>query len=114
MKKVYLALALIILVLLARLLSSDGGLGEFFALKEQLKVLESSLDEQHILNETLAKQVKELQNDHVLLETIARQTLGMVKKDEVFVKVIELKRPALTLEKEAESVVEEATSTQIE
>lgn len=91
MKKIYLALALLFLVLQARLLSSDGGLGELFALEEQLKTLESSLEEQRLLNETLAKQVKELQNDHVSLETIARQTLGMVKKDEVFVKVIELK-----------------------
>ena len=90
MKKIYIALALLILVLQARLLSSDGGFGELFALEEQLKTLESSLEEQRLLNETLAKQVKELQSDHASLETIARQTLGMVKKEEVFIKVIEL------------------------
>lgn len=91
MKKLYLALAILIVVLQARLLSSDGGLGELFALQEQLNELEASLEEQRLLNAGLAEEVKNLQSNPLAIETLARQTLGMVKKDEVFIKVIELK-----------------------
>lgn len=90
MKKLYLALAILIVILQARLLSSDGGLGELFALQEQLKTLETSLEEQRVINAELAEEVKSLQSNPVAIETLARQTLGMVKKDEVFIKVIEL------------------------
>ena len=91
MKKLYLALAILIVVLQARLLSSEGGLGELFALQEQLKSMESDLEQQRIINAELAKEVKNLQSNPMAVETLARQTLGMVKQDEVFVKVIELK-----------------------
>ena len=94
MKKLYLALAILIVILQARLLSSDGGLGELFLLQEQLKTLEHSLEEQRLLNAELATQVKTLQEDPSSIETLARQTLGMVKKDEVFIKVIELQSEA--------------------
>ncbi len=90
MKTIYLALLVLILVLQARLLSSNGGLGELFSLQEQLRQLEGSLEEQRLLNAKLAQQVKDLQNNNASIETIARQTLGMVKQDEVFIKVIEL------------------------
>ena len=90
MKKIYLALAILIVILQARLLSSEGGLGELFSLQEQLKTLESSLEEQRLLNAELALQVKALQENPSSIETLARQNLGMVKKDEVFIKVIEL------------------------
>ncbi|MEA1989166.1 MAG: septum formation initiator family protein [Pseudomonadota bacterium] len=90
MKKLYLALAILIVILQARLLSSDGGLGELFSLQEQLKTLESSLEEHRLLNAKLAVQVKALQENPLSIETLARQNLGMVKKDEVFIKIIEL------------------------
>jgi len=89
-KKLYLALAILIVILQARLLSSEGGLGELFSLQEQLKTLESSLEEQRLLNAELALQVKTLQENPSSIETLARQNLGMVKKDEVFIKVIVL------------------------
>ena len=104
MKKIYIALFLLVLILQARLLSSDGGLGELFALQEQLKTLESSLEEQRLQNAKLAQQVKALQNDHASLETIARQKLGMVKKEEVFIKVVELKPTSLEVQSEVEEV----------
>ncbi len=91
MKKIYLGLAFLILILQARLLSSEGGLGELFALQEQLKTLEISLEEQRLVNAQLVQQVKDLQLDTASIETIARQTLGMIKKNEVFINVIELK-----------------------
>lgn len=91
MNKIYLALFVIIIILQARLLSSDGGLGELFSLQEQLKELETSLEEQRLANVKLAQQVHDLQENTHAVETIARQALGMVKSDEVFIKVIELK-----------------------
>ncbi|GAB6070243.1 hypothetical protein JCM30760_13400 [Thiomicrorhabdus hydrogeniphila] len=91
MKKLYLALAILIVILQVRLLSSEGGLGELFSLQEQLKTLESSLEEQRLINAKLAEEVKSLQSNPLSIETLARQNLGMVKKDEVFIKVIELK-----------------------
>lgn len=90
MKKIYLAFAVLIVILQARLLSSDGGIGELFSLQNQLTSLEASLSEQRLVNAELAQEVKSLQTNPEAIETIARQTLGMVKKDEVFVNVIEL------------------------
>jgi len=109
--KVYLALAILIVVLQARLLSSDGGLGELFSLQEQLKSLETSLEEQRLINAELAKEVKNLQSNPVAIETIARQTLGMVKKDEIFIKVIELKPESESLNQVEESLENEVTDT---
>lgn len=102
MKILYVSLALIILILQARLLSSEGGVSELFALQKQLNQLEVELTEQQALNEALAHEVKVLQTQDEAIETIARQTLGMVAKDEVFVEVIELPavatQPLLTKE----------------
>lgn len=95
MKLLYISLALIILVLQARLLSSEGGVSELFALQKQLSQLEIELAEQQALNKQLSKEVNLLQSDDKAIETIARQTLGMVGKDEVFIEVIEL--PATTI-----------------
>lgn len=91
MKKVYLLFAVLIVILQARLLSSDGGLSELFSLQEQLNTMETSLEEQRLINNELAKEVKNLQSNPLAIETIARQNLGMVKNSEVFVRVIELK-----------------------
>ncbi|MBN2865528.1 MAG: septum formation initiator family protein [Thiotrichales bacterium] len=102
MKILYISLALIILVLQARLLSSEGGISELFALQKQLNQLEVELAEQQALNAELAQEVKVLQTQDSAIETIARQTLGMVAKDEVFIEVIELPevatQPLLTKE----------------
>ena len=109
MKKIYLGLAFLILILQARLLSSEGGLGELFLLQEQLKKLETSLEEQRVINSKLAQQVEDLQKDTISIETIARQTLGMVKQDEVFIKVIELKQPEPKVEKMIDGLAVETT-----
>jgi len=88
--KVYIALVILIVVLQVRLLSSDGGVGELLALQEQLKKLENSLENQRLVNAQLEVHVKDLQSQTTAVETIARQTLGMVKKNEVFINVVEL------------------------
>jgi len=96
MKILYVSLALIILVLQARLLSSEGGVSELFALQKQLTQLEVELAHQQALNKQLSSEVTLLQNDDKAIETIARQTLGMVGKDEVFIEVIELPEKTVT------------------
>lgn len=102
MKILYISLALIILVLQARLLSSEGGVSELFSLQKQLNQLERELSDQQKLNTQLAQEVKVLQTQDRAIETIARHTLGMVAKDEVFIEVIELPaiatQPLLTKE----------------
>jgi cell division protein FtsB len=90
-KKLYVVLVLLLFILGARLLSSEGGLSEFFALKEQLKKQESILSEQRLINAELANEVKSLQNNPNAIESIARERLGMLKKDERFIQVYEVK-----------------------
>ncbi|MBD3755146.1 MAG: septum formation initiator family protein [Gammaproteobacteria bacterium] len=94
MKKIVVILSLIIVVLLARLLSSNGGLGELFSLQTQLSELETQLQQQERENAELLQQVQDLQSQNSAIETIARETLGMIGQDEVFVEVIELKDSA--------------------
>jgi cell division protein FtsB len=90
MKWLYLTLGLVIVILQARLLSSDGGVGELFTLQSRLAELEQQLGQQQQLNQQLKQQVNALHNQPSALETLARQNLGMIAKDEVFVEVIEL------------------------
>jgi cell division protein FtsB len=96
-KTIYIALAILIVVLQVRLLSSNGGVGELLALQEQLKKLENSLENQRIANAQLEIYVKDLQTQTTAVETIARQSLGMVKKNEVFINVVELQEGSIEL-----------------
>lgn len=107
MKKIYLLFAVLIVLLQARLLSSDGGLSELFSLQEQLKTMESALEEQRLVNNELAKEVKSLQSNPLAIETIARQNLGMVKKDEIFIKVIELQPEESPLNQKENEVLDD-------
>ena len=112
MKLIYISLALIILILQARLFSSEGGVSELFALKKQLNQLEMALTEQQAINAKLAEEVHFLQSDHNAIETIARQTLGMVGKDEVFIEVIELPNQDVQPLLSKEVILEEALPAQ--
>lgn len=92
MKFITLALAIIILVLQIRLLSSDGGIGEWFSLQSKLEQLQTQVDDLAKQNTLLTKEVKALQSSPNAIETLARQKLGMIAEDEVFIKIIELPR----------------------
>lgn len=92
MKFITLALAIIILVLQIRLLSSDGGIGEWFSLQSKLEQLQMQVDDLAKQNTLLKKEVKALQSSPNAIETLARQKLGMIAEDEVFIKIIELPR----------------------
>lgn len=85
-----LALAVVILILQVRLLSSDGGVGEWFALQSKLEQLQTQIQSLEKQNALLKKEVTALQSNPRSIETLARQKLGMIAEDEVFIKVIEL------------------------
>lgn len=90
MKTIYIVLAVIILILQIRLLSSDGGVGELLSLQNKLDELHVKINALEDNNALLKKEVQDLQSSTEAIETIARQKLGMIAKDEAFVKVIEL------------------------
>lgn len=84
-------LAVLLFLSLARLLSSNGGVGEVLSLQSRLAELETQVEERQNTNALLKQEVLDLQSGDTALETIARQRLGMVAKDEVFVQLLELK-----------------------
>lgn len=90
MKAILIALALVTLVLLVRLLSSDGGIGEYLSLQTRLEKLQEEVDQQIAVNQLLRNEVEDLQSGTEAIETIARQKLGMIAQDEVFIQVIEV------------------------
>lgn len=90
MRVILIVLAVLLFLSLTRLLSSDGGLGEYLSLKQQVNELEQQLTQQRVTNSLLVEEVKDLQQGQAAIETIARQQLGMIKRDEQFIKLLEL------------------------
>jgi len=88
-KGLLIVLGLIILVLQIRLLSSDGGVGEYLYLQDRLDLIQEEVAQQEIVNELLRQEVKDLQSGTDAIETIARKKLGMIGENEVFIQVIE-------------------------
>lgn len=90
MKIIFALLGFIIFILLIRLLSSDGGISEYATINERLLILQEKNQQLVVNNNQLKKEVIELQTGTKIIETIARQKLGMIKNDEVFIRVIEV------------------------
>lgn len=90
MKIIFITLGLISLLLSIRLLSSDGGLAEYFSLNTRLSTLSQEADKQAAANQLLRKEVEDLQLGSEAIETIARRKLGMIGDNEIFVRVIEV------------------------
>ncbi len=57
-------------------------------LKEDIKRLESELEELKLKNNNLSEEVESLQSDKSI-EKIAREELGLIKPDEILIKGIE-------------------------
>lgn len=93
MKAVFITLGIVILLLQIRLLSSDGGVGEYFSLQSKLEILQAENNQLMQTNLKLKKEVIELQSSSESIEAIARKKLGMVAEDEVFIKVIKISVP---------------------
>ena len=91
MRVILVVLAVLLFLSLTRLLSSDGGLGEYLSLKHRVSELEQQIEKQQAENTLLIEEVKDLQQGQNAVETIARQQLGMVEEGEVFIKLLELK-----------------------
>jgi len=89
MKIIYGSMVIVLLVLIGRLLSDDGGLSEYYHLQGRVEELETNLAQQREINLELEQQVYSLKNDAMAIESIARQTLGMTKSNETFYMVIE-------------------------
>lgn len=90
--RVFLIILTVLLFLsLARLLSSNGGLGEFLSLQSRLAEIETQVETRQNTNALLKQEVLDLQSGDTAIETIARQRLGMVAEGEVFVQLLELK-----------------------
>ncbi|MDR9497649.1 MAG: septum formation initiator family protein [Hydrogenovibrio sp.] len=99
-------LGLALVVILMRLLSSDGGLVQVMSLNHELEAKQARLDELSAQNTLLKREIIDLQTDTQAIETIARQKLGMIGEDEVFVKVIELPAKESDNNQKAESARE--------
>lgn len=91
MRVLLIILAVLLFLSLARLLSSNGGLGEYLTLQSRLSEFESDVQRQKDTNALLKQEVLDLQSGDAAIETIARQRLGMVAKDEVFVQLLEVR-----------------------
>ncbi|HEY9016905.1 FtsB family cell division protein [Thiomicrospira sp.] len=90
--RVFLIILTVLLFLsLARLLSSNGGLGELLSLQSRLAEIETQVETRQNTNALLKQEVLDLQSGDTAIETIARQRLGMVAEGEVFVQLLELK-----------------------
>jgi cell division protein FtsB len=94
LRTVYVVLGAIVFLLSIRLLSSNGGISDYLSLQKKLDDLEVKVQQLESRNSELKKDVYVLQSNNKSIETIARQKLGMIGKDEAFVKVIELKPEA--------------------
>lgn len=90
MRILLIILAVLLFLSLTRLLSSNGGLGEYFSLESRLSELESQVQTQADTNSLLKREVYDLQAGSAAIETIARQSLGMVGADEAFIQILEV------------------------
>ncbi|MBK1700153.1 cell division protein FtsB [Thiococcus pfennigii] len=85
-----LPLLLVLLGLLQyRLWVGEGSLAEVHALREEIARQEAALAEARQRNAALEAEVESLRSGYDALEERARSELGMIKRGEVFLQVIE-------------------------
>jgi len=82
-------LLLILLGLQYRLWVGDGGLAEVQAMRDEIGSQKKELDQLRARNQTLEAEVSDLRKGLDALEERARSELGMIKKGEIFLQVIE-------------------------
>jgi cell division protein FtsB len=90
-------LVLLLLVLLGflqyRLWVGDGGLAELHTLRSQIAEHEAELKRLQARNSALAAEVQNLKTGLDAIEERARNELGMIRRGEVFLQVIEKPEP---------------------
>lgn len=84
-------LTVFVFLSLTRLLSSNGGIGEYLSLTSRVDELNQFNQQKSDQNQLLTEEVRDLQTGQQAIETIARQQLGMVAQGEVFIKFLEIK-----------------------
>jgi len=67
----------------------DGSISKTHLYQYQLDNLNKQISVRQKRNDALAAEVKELRKDGEAIEEIARYDLGMIKKHETFIQVIE-------------------------
>lgn len=96
MKLLLVILSVLVLLSGIRLLSSDGGLGEYLSLKQRLADIEQQVEAQQAINQLLKKEVIELQSGRDAIDSLARQRLGMIGENEVFIQLLEVPPTSVT------------------
>ena len=81
-------LAIILLLILYIVFLFSDKYARTLQLKEDIKRLESELEELKLKNNSLLEEVESLQSDKSI-EKIAREELGLTKPDEILIKGIE-------------------------
>ncbi|RKT45088.1 cell division protein FtsB [Thiocapsa rosea] len=93
-------LILVLILLLAglqfRLWVGEGSLAEVHGLKNEIAAQEEELVRLRARNQELQAEVMDLREGVEALEERARRDLGMIKPGEIFIQVIERKRPEST------------------
>lgn len=90
MKLLLIILGVLILLASVKLLSSNGGLAEYWVLQQRLLDIEQANKIQAAENALLTQEVRDLQSGTMAIETIARQQLGLLGDNEVFIKLLEV------------------------
>jgi len=80
--------AIILLLILYIVFLFSDKYARTLQLKEDIKILESELEELKLKNSSLSKEVEALKSDKSV-EKIAREELGLTKPDEILIKGIE-------------------------
>ncbi len=80
--------AIILLLILYIVFLFSDKYARTLQLKEDIKRLESELEELKLKNSTLSEEVEALKSDKSV-EKIAREELGLTKPDEILIKAIE-------------------------
>jgi cell division protein DivIC len=80
--------ALILLLILYIVFLFSDKYAQTLQLKEDIKILESEIEELKLKNNNLSEEVESLNSDKSI-EKIAREELGLTKPDEILIKGIE-------------------------
>lgn len=89
MKVLALTLLVLFLLLQMKLWSSDGGLKELWQLKSELALQSYENQQRQERNAVLEAEVRDLKDGLAAIEERARSELGMIRKGEVFIQVVD-------------------------
>jgi cell division protein FtsB len=89
MKLLIFILAALLLVLQYELWFSHNGVAKTFSLKKELTIQAQQNKKLHDRSQLLAEQIYDLKKNKMAIGELAREKLGMIKKGEVYYRVIE-------------------------